>query len=731
MARPFEEVWLSDDPLTDLDDPSLFGRAVLVERIIEVLHRVRQQSPSSTIGLIGSWGSGKTSVLRGLTARIHAAPDDGEQVLTEGWSVAQFNPWLYSDAVALHASFFAELRGSLPKGKQWKETRAGLATLGKNLAPLSMLTGLVGINSDRAFDAVLRHLDESVADQHDRVAKQLEKLDHPVLMVIDDLDRLSANEILQVFKLVRLVGRLPNVYYLLSYDEQTVIDLLGKTDLVSADDDRRALDYLEKIVQIRLDMPALRDYEVDRAVSRSLHHLVASHQLELPRNGLATIIGRFDGILSTRLRTPRAIKRYFGQLDAFLPGVRSEVLLEDFAIITWLRTFEPGVYSLLQRSKDLLMGKERDALRAIARTKVTHKDLRAAWLERLAEARVAPEHADDVLYLLSTLFPGLGSVYRGDDTAPNSDRSTRDAAPRGVGHPDYFDRYFAFGVPDDDIPDQTVLAALTEFGASSREDRAHLDKLEDAFRDQPELVLRKLWGRVDDQDLDRPPLVEWLAAQYALASQDGSVRDRVEALAAVLVGDISPEDAVTLMRRLADTDAGAYLWGMVRHLLAGEGYGDQRVIDRRNEVARVMTTPLSEHYRSHFDRWGRDVGTPLEIPGEASRLVWLWREADPAAVRAFLEVAVRDGRWSLLDELAWVAPVVMSSDHRRYISRYSDFAHYLEIFDLAAAAADLKPQVDSAGAIQDYLGIEATPENLRGLALAVLKHHRDGAERPS
>ncbi len=48
-------------------------------------------------------------------------------------------------------------------------------------------------------------------------------------MILDDLDRLTAEELMQVFKLVRLVGRLPYVYYLLGYDEQTLVDLI-KTD---------------------------------------------------------------------------------------------------------------------------------------------------------------------------------------------------------------------------------------------------------------------------------------------------------------------------------------------------------------------------------------------------------------------------------------------------------------------------------------------------------------------
>lgn len=726
MTRAFEDVWLSDDPLTELDDPSLFGRAILVQRILEVLQRIRQQSLSTTLGLIGAWGSGKTTVLQGLITRIDATNPDSETILDEQWSVAQFNPWLYSDAVSLHAGFFAELRSSLPKEEQWKETRASVAALGKRLAPLSALTGLLGVNSEQAVESLLEQLTVSAADQHKRVAKELESLNHPVLMVIDDIDRLSAEELLQVFKLVRLVGRLPNVYYLLSYDEQTVVDLLGKTDLVSASDERRALDYLEKIVQVRIDVPTLRDFEVDRVVSRSLQHIERHHRLEVSESELAELIRRFDGVLSKRLRTPRAIKRYFAQLDAFLPGVGREVLFRDFAVLTWLRTVEPGVYNLIQTTKDLLLGAGRDALRSLTQPKLTNKQEREVWLERLKGARVAAEHVDDVLYLLSTLFPTLDPVYGGDDTASTRARFGPTPQARSIAHADYFDRYFAFGVPGDDIPDGTVASALRELGASTA-DRPNLAQVEDAFSHQPELVIRKLWSRIDDDSFDRPELIRWLAQRHAQAPEQDTVRHRVEGLVANLLGGMAAEDATALMREVATTVPGSHLWGMARHLLAADAVGDQRVIERHNQLAIAMTAPLVEHYRHDFKQEMRSTSSPFDIPVERASLVWLWREIDPGGLKKLLRVAVVEDRWALVDELAWMVPVVISANQGRYIGRYNDLDHFAELFDLDEAAEVLHEDVEAAGTLEQYRDVEATPENRRGFALALLKYRRDAS----
>ncbi|MFD4814547.1 P-loop NTPase fold protein, partial [Streptomyces sp. NPDC058418] len=97
---------------------------------------------------------------------------------------------------------------------------------------------------------------------------------------MDDLDRLTPEELLVVFKLVRLVGHLPGVYYLISFDERTLLDVLQRSELVG-NSEPRAREFLEKIVQVRLDLPAFRERDADLLVDRSLAAVLASHSLTL------------------------------------------------------------------------------------------------------------------------------------------------------------------------------------------------------------------------------------------------------------------------------------------------------------------------------------------------------------------------------------------------------------------------------------------------------------------
>ncbi|WP_399136029.1 P-loop NTPase fold protein [Streptomyces sp. NBUA17] len=54
------------------------------------------------------------------------------------------------------------------------------------------------------------------------------------MAITDDLGRLAPEELLVVFKPVRLAGHLPNVYYPISTDEQTLQDVLQRTDPVGS-----------------------------------------------------------------------------------------------------------------------------------------------------------------------------------------------------------------------------------------------------------------------------------------------------------------------------------------------------------------------------------------------------------------------------------------------------------------------------------------------------------------
>ncbi|MFX1821947.1 P-loop NTPase fold protein [Pseudarthrobacter sp. CC4] len=373
---PETDEWLSDDPINP-DNPALdlLDRRGFAESSIAMLERLRAQSESSVVGLIGPWGAGKSSVLNMIRSGITD--------LDSSWTVVDFNPWNYQDLPSLQTGFFTELHAALPSGPKWKTARDALSKIGRRVAPLGTLGSFLGFDAEKAIQSFADLIagDESLASARQEAEDALRSASQPVLMIVDDLDRLAPEELLLVFKLIRLTGRLPHIYYLVSYDEDTLLDALSRTGLVGNDDPRRAVDYLEKIVQIRLDLPPLREHQVSAWVDNALNSFAQRFGFSLGTEDISRFSGAYHAHIRTRLSTPRSIKRYFSQVEAFFEPVKNEVDIVDFLLITWIRTAEPLVYELVAARGADLLGKEWSARSVLG--KEDPKARKEVWLSRL------------------------------------------------------------------------------------------------------------------------------------------------------------------------------------------------------------------------------------------------------------------------------------------------------------------------------------------------------------
>ncbi|OJT24993.1 hypothetical protein BO221_11440 [Archangium sp. Cb G35] len=462
---------LADDPIAKADDDEL-ERAAFAEQIVNVLELVRAQPSSTVLALIGPWGSGKSSVLELVAERLAPLEDE--------WTVAHFNPWELSSLDGLMFNFFEVLSSAMPddfKDRTFLDSfRAYASKLlsmgGAITAPLSFLTG---VDPGKLAEGISKLLEpsRSVQKLRERLEETLSKLPRHILVVMDDVDRLAPSELLMLFKLVRQLGRLPKVCYLLAYDEQTLLSVLQESEL-ARNNPSRALAYLEKIVQLRLDLPILHEHHARRMVDRSLESLPPQ-----PPAVQARLLDLFDKWLLLRLSEPRSIKRFFAQVSAYLPLVTGAVDLADFLALTYLRTFYPLLYrELYHRKCELTVSS--DAQRA----------RRAAFEPLLLDTGISDARERQSLErLLDSLFPeqpgNEEEFIKGNRVSSNES----------------FDRYFYFGVPPGDVSDAMLarmLEALKEPPPPGKQDELAL-----ALRARLELVLPKLMDLEQELDVEQ------------------------------------------------------------------------------------------------------------------------------------------------------------------------------------------------------------------------------------
>ncbi|WP_392966241.1 P-loop NTPase fold protein [Streptomyces sp. LN245] len=200
--------FFNDEPFLDHEDgPDLLGYEQYAHHVVGLLDRVRKQTETGVLALIGPWGSGKSTVLGKVTRRLRSAGSE------DGWLVAELNPWLYSDLESLKIALFSEIREALSKDERWSDARQKIGAFGQAISPLGKLTALFGLDTEALIQEASNRIsgDTSASAAKHKAEEALRKAGHPVLVVMDDLDRLTPQELLVVFKLVRLVGHLPGV----------------------------------------------------------------------------------------------------------------------------------------------------------------------------------------------------------------------------------------------------------------------------------------------------------------------------------------------------------------------------------------------------------------------------------------------------------------------------------------------------------------------------------------
>jgi hypothetical protein len=329
-----EPIEQDDSPIRSLEEDRL-GRRPFAEALAAEIMTV-PAGRGYVMGVTGPWGSGKTSILN-MTA----------DALDEEALVVQFNPWMFSGTEALVASFFEEI------GKQLEQRESKLRGIGDKLAAyghlLSPLASLVGASTavSSAADMLERlSAGPSVFEQREELRGILKDLDRRLVVIVDDVDRLRPPEVLDIVRLVRLVGDFPNTLYLLAFDRGRVEECLGEGNI------ERGRSYLEKIVQVTHDVPAAREPDVTTIFVSGLHQLLDT----LPTGPLDA--GDWQNVFAFVVRpllvTPRSVRRLLGSLSMTMRLVGDEVALADLIGIEAVRVLCPAMFAAIVSVSDSL-----------------------------------------------------------------------------------------------------------------------------------------------------------------------------------------------------------------------------------------------------------------------------------------------------------------------------------------------------------------------------------------
>ena len=383
MTSPVSHPLSADRPV-DLPSEDRLGYARFAENLARAI-RERAPSDGIVLALHGSWGSGKSTVLALVQHFLEQAPSTSQP------TVVHFNPWWFSSRDDLLRRFFDQLIVRFAAGgakfKKLREQVAALAGLvGGSPVPYAEWVKSVG--------KLVSPGERSVHDLRKHVEELLRALEAPVVIIVDDIDRLSLPEIRDLFRLIKAVANFPNVVYLLAFDRLIVANALSGEFGESGDE------YLEKIVQVPFELPAPEKAAIWQILFERLDQAIKDTPEEyFTQTHWGNVFG---DLIADFIETPRDAVRLGNAVSVTYPAVRGEVNAVDFIGLETLRLFCPPAYAAIRDNAERFAGPSGER----THQKPEDQAFQEAWLSKLPQNRQVQLKAG-----LPRLFPRLEWVW--------------------------------------------------------------------------------------------------------------------------------------------------------------------------------------------------------------------------------------------------------------------------------------------------------------------------------
>lgn len=425
-------------------EQDIFNRSNYAKNLAEALLKSQYKS-SFVVGLYGEWGSGKTSLCNMILEKIIEEIDivtsndasksvenninDKKNTKEEQIVIFQFNPWVCSDANQLINQFFTQLGGVITENNAIKEGLKSLLIEYGDLLSFTKFIPGVGSYLDLFTGAIIKGI-KNTAEHKDiqklktKISNELFTQNIKLFVTIDDIDRLSEQEIVAVFQLVKALGDFPNTIYFLCFDYDIVTTALNNIHK------NKGKEYLEKIVQLPVPMPKFKSIELKKIFETSVKEIFSpkdNNKIEDEENSQRWFACEFA--IMQYIKSIRDIHRFMNTFSLVYNQLHEETDVLDLLGITCLQVFEPTLYHDLYFYKDTLFdGKRRDY-------KVLIKEL-------CDKSRNITNNNESQLLLQNLFYKINPSSFLDNET---NQREKRICDKKS------FDRYFTFALFETDI----------------------------------------------------------------------------------------------------------------------------------------------------------------------------------------------------------------------------------------------------------------------------------------
>ncbi|MBP2513837.1 P-loop NTPase fold protein [Sphingomonas sp. PvP018] len=247
---------------------------------------------------------------------------------------------------------------------------------------------------DRVRAVIRKPADRSPQQERRVLEQKLAKSRSAVVVLVDELDRVEDDEVRAVAQLIKAIGNIKGISYLVAYDPKRVTEALGRGD------GRRGEAYIEKIIQYPIPLRPLFGRDVEMLIDAALrsHDLVMMEaEQEHEKQNRSTLIGMIE--------TPRDVKRLIGAYAILEAAVRREVCPFDVLGYAWIVTKAPNLRTVIASDIDAVVDDPGEAGTVARLIRRMDKEKGQTVVDVLGS------EAEDMEPLLRLLFPRFAGSH--------------------------------------------------------------------------------------------------------------------------------------------------------------------------------------------------------------------------------------------------------------------------------------------------------------------------------
>ena len=277
---------------------------------------IKDSYPKFTIGLFGDWGTGKTTLMNSISAKLQ---NDNNSILVhfETWRYEREEqfvliPLLKTIAFALPEQF-QSLKQKLKRGaiSFLKKTPDIVSSIISNHFKDAGIITEAAIDSFRKeFNSKLELLaevdrDTLYFDGFEDIRRELKEIRQKnsafrIVVFVDDLDRCSPTKTLEVLESIKVFLGMEGFIYVIGLSQDTVIKLI---DIGYKESGVKGEQYIKKIIQIPITLPKWDNKDIIELIQNFI-------EKGLIHKDYKNIINGMDDLIATAVENnPREVKR--------------------------------------------------------------------------------------------------------------------------------------------------------------------------------------------------------------------------------------------------------------------------------------------------------------------------------------------------------------------------------------------------------------------------------------